>query len=344
MKYGYYPGCSLERNAIAYHQSTMAVARHLGFELNEVEDWNCCGATEYIAVNRMAAYALVGRNLALAAQQGSNGNGHASANGNGAAVEPSQLVAPCSACYLNLSKVDRYLGDSPELANKTNRALEAGGLNYTPGSVRVRHLLDVVVNDVGTEEIAAHVRAPLHNLRLAPYYGCLVVRPGFGGQFDDPEYPTSLDKLLRTLGSTVVDFPLKAHCCGGHMTQISQDTALELIRRILQNAADYQADAIVTLCPMCQINLDLFQESVNRRFNLHYELPVLYFTQVLGLAMGIEAADLGIGKEIIDARPALAKVGQAAREQEVGKGERSARPRRGDRSLPMPRMAGEKSV
>jgi heterodisulfide reductase subunit B2 len=342
MKYGYYPGCSLERNAIAYHQSTMAVARHLGMELNEVEDWNCCGATEYISVNRMAAYALIGRNLALAAQQGGTANEHAPANGNGTAVEATQLVAPCSACYLNLSKVDYYLGDSPELADTTNQALAAGGLHYTPGSVRVRHLLDVVVNDVGIEEIAAHVRAPLHHLRLAPYYGCLAVRPGFGGRFDDPEYPTSLDKLLRTLGSTVVDFPLKAHCCGGHMTQISQDTALELIRRILHNAAEYQADAIVTLCPMCQINLDLFQESVNRRFNLHYELPVLYFTQVLGLAMGIEPAELGIGKEIVDAQPALAKIGQAAREQAADKQPRAARPRRGNKSLPMPRMAGEK--
>lgn len=343
MKYGYYPGCSLERNAIAYNLSTRAVAHRLGMELNEVEDWNCCGATEYIAVNRMAAYALVGRNLALAAQQGANGAASAAPSA-APSQAVSQLVAPCSACFLNLSKVDRYLSDSPELADKTNQALAAGGLNYQPGSVRVRHLLDVVVNDVGYDEIATRVKTPLHNLRLAPYYGCLVVRPGFQGQFDDPEYPTSLDRLLQTLGATVVDFPLKAHCCGGHMTQISQDTALELIRRILQNAADYNADAIVTLCPMCQINLDLFQESVNRKFNTHYELPVLFFTQMLGLAFGMDPAELGIGKEIIDAQPALAKIGQAGHEHEVGARNGQPRPRRGDKSLPMPRMAREEQV
>ncbi|RMF34360.1 MAG: disulfide reductase, partial [Chloroflexi bacterium] len=186
MKYGYYPGCSLERNAIAYHQSAMAVAAPLGIEFVEVEDWNCCGATEYITVDLLGAHALVGRNLALAAQQ--PGNGH-------------QLVAPCSACFLNLSKTDRYMLDSPELAEKVNAALAAGGLHYTPGSVRVRHLLEVIVNDVGYDAIAAKVTNPLRGLRVAPYYGCLVVRPGYHDGFDDPEYPTSLDRLMRTLGA-----------------------------------------------------------------------------------------------------------------------------------------------
>jgi heterodisulfide reductase subunit B len=321
MKYGYYPGCSLERNASAYHQSTLAVANQLGVEFAEVEDWNCCGATEYIAVNRMPAYALVGRNLALAAQQ----------------PDCQQLVAPCSACFLNLSKVDRYLADSPELAEKVNIALDAGGLNYAPGSVRVRHLLDIIVNDVGYDAIAANVKKPLQGLRVAPYYGCLVVRPGFQGTFDDPEYPTSLDKLLRVLGAKVVDFPLKTHCCGGHMTQISQDVALELIRRLLKNAADYKADLIVTLCPMCQLNLDAFQENVNQHFKSKFNLPVLFFTQLMGLAFGMTANQLGIGKEFVDARPALSKM-QAPPAPPTSAGTAPRRPAKGDKSLPMPRM------
>ena len=295
MKYGYYPGCSLERNAIAYHQSAMAVAKALDIEFVEVDDWNCCGATEYISIDALPAYALVARNLALASQQKQNGNGN-------------QLVAPCSACYLNLQKTNHYMADSPELAQQVNTALEAGGLNYDPNSVRVRHLLDILVQDVGYDAVAEKVKKPLYNLRIAPYYGCLIVRPSFDDTYDNPEYPSCLDELMRQLGATVVDYPVKAHCCGGHMTQISEPVALELIRRLLKNAADYQADVIVTLCPMCQLNLDGYQEAVNKHFGTNYKIPILYFTQLVGLAFGIKPKKLGFGKEFVDARPALAKI------------------------------------
>ncbi len=320
MKYGYYPGCSLERNASAYHRSTMAVAAPLGLEFVEVEDWNCCGATEYIAIDVLPAYALVGRNLALAANQNNHGG---------------QLVAPCSACYLNLSKANHYMADSPQLAEQVNLALAAGGLHYRPDSVRVRHLLDIFVNDVGYEAIAEKVTKPLYDLRIAPYYGCLIVRPGFDDEFDNPEYPTSLDKLMRVLGAVVVDYPLKAHCCGGHMTQISEAIALEMIRRLLKNAADYQADVIVTLCPMCQLNLDAYQESVNKYFGTDYHIPVLYFTQLMGLAFGLPAGELGFGKEFVAATPALAKIGAepppAPKKQ-----------RRSKEALPMPSLPEER--
>lgn len=294
MKYSYYPGCSLERNAIAYHKSTMAIAKYLETEFVEVEDWNCCGATEYFSISLLPAYALVARNLALAAKQSSNGG---------------QIVAPCSACFLNLSKTDHYMSESPDLASKVNEALAAGGLNYTPGSIRVRHLLDVVVSDIGYDKIAEKVTNPLKGLKVAPYYGCMVVRPGYVGEFDDPEYPTTMDKLLKTLGADVIDYPLKAHCCGGHMTQISEPVAMDLIRRLLQNAADYEADIIVTLCPMCQLNLDAYQESVNNYFGTNFHIPVLYFTQMMGLAFNIPATELGIGKEFVDPQPALSKIG-----------------------------------
>lgn len=326
MKYGYYPGCSLERNASAYHESAMAVAAPLGVDFMEVEDWNCCGATEYIAIDLLPAYALIGRNLALAAHQ-KLGNGQSG-------VSPNQLIAPCSACFLNLSKADKYMGESPALADQVNTALAAGDLHYEPGSVHVRHLLEIFVNDVGYDAIKAKVAKPLYNLRLAPYYGCLIVRPGFHDKFDDPEYPTTLDKLMRVLGAQVVDFPLKAHCCGGHMTQISEKVALELIRRLLKNAADYEADAIVTLCPMCQLNLDGYQEAVNKAFGTSYRIPILYFTQMMGLAMGIDPQKLGFGKEFVDAAPALAKIGV-----EPPPVEKKARPPK--EALPMPGMPEE---
>ncbi len=319
MKYNYYPGCSLERNASAYHDSTMAVAKPLGIEFQEVNDCNCCGAVEFMAIDKMQAYALIARNLSLAEQQMSNGE---------------NLVAPCSACFLNLSKCDAYLSASPALADKVNKALAAGGMHYTPGQVHTRHLLDVAVNDVGYDAIAKKVSKPLYGLRVAPYYGCLIVRPGFLDKFDDPEYPTSLDKLMRTLGATVVDFPMKAHCCGGHMTQISEPVALYMIHQLLKNAADYEADVITTICPMCQLNLDAYQHNVNKAYGTHYNIPILYFTQLMGLAFGLSAKKLGFGKEFISAAPALIKIG-------VKPPKKPKKKRPSKQELPMPVMPEE---
>jgi heterodisulfide reductase subunit B len=321
MKYGYYPGCSLERNAGSYHDSAMAVAKPLGVELVEIKDWNCCGATEYFSINLLPAYALVGRNLALAESQ----------------KVSNQLVAPCSACFLNLAKTDRYMLDSPQLAESVNTALAAGELHYTPGSIRVRHLLEVIVNDVGYEEVKLRVTKPLKGLRVAPYYGCLIVRPGYGGVFDDPEHPIKFDRLMRALGAEVVDFPLKAQCCGGHMTQISEAVAFEMIRRLLQNAAEYETDVIATICPMCQLNLDAYQTNVNQLFKTNFSIPTLYFTQLMGLAFGVPPAKLGIGSEFVDAGPALSKIGVT-----VPPGEAPAKKRAAAKeALPMPQMQEE---
>ncbi|MBE0691085.1 MAG: CoB--CoM heterodisulfide reductase iron-sulfur subunit B family protein, partial [Anaerolineae bacterium] len=234
--YVYYPGCSLQATARAYDTSTKRVAERLKLTLNEIEDWNCCGATEYMSIDALPAYSLVARNLALAAETGG----------------APELVAPCSACYLNLRKTNDYMRKYKKLGEKVNQALAAGHMHYEPGSLRVRHLLDIMVQDVGYDAIGENVARPLQGLRIAPYYGCMIVRPDTGY---NTEYPTHLDKLMATLGATVVDFPMKTHCCGGHMTQISEEVAYELIRRILKNAADYGADAVVTLCPMCQLNL-----------------------------------------------------------------------------------------
>ncbi|MBI5302548.1 MAG: CoB--CoM heterodisulfide reductase iron-sulfur subunit B family protein [Chloroflexi bacterium] len=325
MKYSVFPGCSLEKGAAGfpYWQSTLAVTPPLGIELTEVDDWNCCGATEYIALNRMAAYALVARNLALAARMD----------------HFTEMIAPCSACYLNLCKADTYLTEDASLATKVNLALAEAGLQYKPGSIKTRHLLDVIVNDVGYAAVAQRVTRPLKGLRIAPYYGCLIGRPAFYGQVDDPEYPTALDKLLKVLGAEVVDYPMKAHCCGGHMTQISESVAFDLIQRLVKGAADYNADMIVTVCPMCQLNLDGFQGAMNRFYKSNYHVPVLYFTQMMGLAFGMNAATLGIGSEIVDARPALARLGV---EVPPPAEEKPARPpRKSKEALPMPEMPGQ---
>lgn len=329
MKYSVFPGCSLEKGALGYPywQSMETILKPLGIELVEVDDWNCCGATEYIALNRMAAYALVARTLALAAKTDGL----------------REMVAPCSACYLNLSKADTYLTQDAALAEKVNTALAAGGLHYKPGSVKTRHLLDVIAHDVGYKPIEDKVTKPLKGLRVAPYYGCLFGRPKLDGAVDDPEYPVALDKLMKALGAEVVDYPMKAHCCGGHMTQISEASAFDMIHRLVKGAADYKADLIVTVCPMCQMNLDGFQGAMNRYSKTDYHIPVLYFTQMMGLAFGESARTLGIGSEIVNARPALARIGV-----EVPPAEEEAKParkaRRPKEALPMPAMPGGAEV
>jgi heterodisulfide reductase subunit B len=243
-----------------------------------------------------------------------------------------ELVAPCSACYLNLTKCDKNMRESPSLTAKVNEALAAGGLSYKPGSMRVRHLLDVVVNDIGFDAIRAKVTRPLNGLKVAPYYGCFVARPGYV-PVDDPEFPVTLDRLLEALGAEVVDFPLKAQCCGGHMTQISEGMGLEMIRRLVQTASERGAKMIVTICPMCQLNLDAFQGAMNRHFGLNLHMPVLYFTQMMGLAFGIEREALGIGSELVNAREALSLIGS------VPEGDAGGPPKRvkkDEKALPMP--------
>ncbi|MBL8152605.1 MAG: CoB--CoM heterodisulfide reductase iron-sulfur subunit B family protein [Anaerolineae bacterium] len=311
--------------ARAYLDSTLAVCEPLGIELEEIQDWNCCGATEYIAVHQIASHALVGRNLALAAQQ----------------VDGTRTVmAACSACYLNLAKTNSYMQKDARLAEQVNTALAAGGLQYTPGSVRVRHLLDIIVNDIGLETIRNKVTRPLKGLRVAPYYGCMIARPDRDNRWDNVEHPVAMDRLLKTLGAEVVDFPLKTHCCGGHMTQINVSVAYELIRRLIHGADQYRADVITTLCPICQLNLDAYQGEVNRHFHMNDHMPVLYFTQLMGLAFGLEPEVLGIGKEFVDSRPALSRIGIAVPLSEPGQETAAPRPSRKkkEEGLPMPRM------
>jgi heterodisulfide reductase subunit B len=310
VKYAFYPGCSLESSSVAYALSVEAVAGRLGLELEEVEDWSCCGATEYAVLDGLAACAVAARNLALVDSR------------------HRELVAPCSACYLNLKRIDQQMAGEAALGARVNEALAAGGLHYDAGRVRVRHLLDVLYTDVGREAFRERVVEPLAGLRVAPYYGCQIVRPLNG--FDDPEYPTKLDELLGWLGAEVVDYPLKSRCCGGHLTQISEEMALELIHRLLRSAADHRAHVIACLCPMCQLNLDAYQGRVNAFFGSRFELPVLFFTQLIGLALGLGAGTLGLGKELVASAPVLAAAASehARRSKEPPPGPAARSPRK----------------
>jgi len=289
-----YPGCSMEFGARAYERSLNAISAPLDIRLHEIDDWNCCGATEYLGISRTPAYALIARNLAIAAS---------CVNGS------RELVAPCSACYLNLAKADHHMGEQPSFGSKVNEALAAGGLSYAPGSLKIRHLLDIVVNDIGPEAIEKLVVQPLTGLRLVPYLGCMVPRPDYGEHFSDHDFPTELDLLLKALGAEVVDYPLKTECCGGHMPQIGPEMGFEMIRRLIATAEHAEADAMVTICPMCQLNLDAYQGEMNQHFKTQYHMPVLFFTQMMGLAFGIDPKELGFGLELVSARNVLDTLG-----------------------------------
>ena len=285
--YTYFPGCSSSAGgAKAYGLSALAVAKALDVELVELEDWNCCGSTPYTSVDELASLCTSARNLALAEKRGLD------------------LVTPCSSCYVILSRTNSHLKEYPELRVKVDEALAAGDLEYH-GTVRVRHLLDVLVNDIGLEQIASRVKRDLSGLKVAPYYGCQVVRPG--PSFDHPESPQSLDRLIESLGAEATPFPLKARCCGGSLIIPEEDVALGLVNKLLDSAVGGGAECIITVCPLCQTNLDVYQGRVNKKFKTHYNIPVLFFTQLMGLAMGMGIKELGIEKCIVSAEKILAR-------------------------------------
>jgi len=283
--YSYFPGCSSsEGTSVAYGMSAQAIAGALGMELIELEDWNCCGSTPYGSTDELEAVCIAARDLALAEKTGLD------------------LVTPCSSCYTTLNRANSFLRQYPELKGKADECLAAGGLKYK-GEVKVRHLFEVIYNDVGLEVIESKVINPLCGLRVAPYYGCQLVRPEPG--FDDPRNPQSLDRLVASLGAEPVPFPLKDRCCGGSLIIPELDLTLCLIHKLLESAASNGAQCIVTVCPLCQINLDAYQNMVNRKFRTEYNLPVLFFTQLMGLALGVEPKSLALNKAIVSAETVL---------------------------------------
>jgi heterodisulfide reductase subunit B2 len=277
MKYLYFPGCSLRSTGRAYEESLLAVLQALEIPIEELEDWNCCGATSYVSIDETDAFALAARNLALAELQCPN--------------ETVNLIAPCSACFLVLMKTERYLEDYPDVSKKINASLDKAQLHYH-GRVDVRHPLDVFVNDYGLENIKKHVKIPLKGLKVANYYGCQMVRPF--KTFDHSHYPTTMDRLVQALGAEPVEWPLKTRCCGGSLTGTIQEAGLRLNRLLLKEAQKRDADIMLTCCPLCQHNLECYQGRINRMYDEEVDIPVAFFTQLMGVALGLSEKDLGM--------------------------------------------------
>lgn len=290
-EYAYFPGCSLENLAISYHYSALETTSKLGVNLKELEDWNCCGATAYFHVDELLAYTLSARNLAMAEKAGLD------------------LVAPCSACYKNMFFTQAHLNHDPDLKEHINSALEEDNLQFS-GNIAVHHLIDIFINDIGLEKIKDTVKQPLAGLRVAPYYGCQILRPR--KDHEDVENPSFFEDLLSAIGATPIDYALKMKCCGGSLLITSRPAAFSMVHNLLKNAVDNGAEVIATACPLCQVNLECYQQQINRDFNTHYSVPVVYFTQLVGLALGIKPKRLGLGKEFISPKKAFEAMATAA--------------------------------
>ncbi len=282
MKYAYFPGCSLKGTGRAYEESLVPVLQHLGVELQELEDWNCCGATAYMAVDEGKACAAAARNLALAERTGLR-----------------QMLAPCSACYLVLNKTRHYLQEYPAMRQVVCRALESVGLACRADTT-VRHPLDVLVHDIGRDAIRQKVSRPLKGLKVAPYYGCQIVRPY--STFDDQANPTSMDRLIEALGATVVKWPLKTKCCGGSLTGTLPEAGLRLSYILLKEAIKRGADVIATVCPLCQFNLDAYHAKIAARWE-PVRIPTVYFSQLMGLAFGLPDHQTVLHRGMVQFRP-----------------------------------------
>ncbi len=278
MKYLYYPGCSLEGTAKEYDISTRAVMEHMGVELTEIPDWNCCGASAVESVSEMLTYTLPARNLALAEKEMPGGD----------------ILIACNACYLNLLRVQLKVLPDRRLLDQVNEVLGEEGLSYT-GKCKPRHLLDILLNDIGMERVKEKVLHDLEGLIFAPYYGCHILRPY--PMFDDPEFPTSMEPVLKVLGARIHPWSMGGKCCAASLMTTHKEVSLKAVASILNAARG--ADAIVTSCPFCQMNLESYQKDASRMLGKELSFSVIYLTQLIGLAFGLSEEDVALGMNII---------------------------------------------
>lgn len=298
VRYPYYPGCSQAGSSVEYDLSTRALCRALGVGLDELHDWSCCGATPAHNVDPRLSAALSARNLNLVRRSGA-----------------AAVATPCPSCVSSL-RMAEYRMRNEGFRNGVNALLD----EPYPGGVEVKSILRVLHEDVGPEELAGRVSKPLKGLTVVPYYGCLTTRPGGIMTFDDEENPVSMDRLLQAAGATVPDFAFKTECCGASQAIPFRRAVARLSGRVLAAAAEAGADAVAVACPLCHVNLDLRRGQVNSANKFNHRMPVFYVTQLLGLALGLGEAELGIGKLCVDPRPVLG-AWRAAAEEPTGEAE-----------------------
>jgi len=290
--YAYFPGCSLTSSAGEYDTSFRLIAEALGIGLDVINDWNCCGASP--APHHWSGnlgVLLPARNMHIA------GYAH------------DAMVAPCAGCYNRHKNAQYELAGSEELREQAARVLREP-VRY---EIEILNLVELLVREVEPDELASRTEGRLEGLNLATYYGCLMTRPAKIMNFDNARNPVSMKPLLKATGAEAGHFPFKSECCGSYMGLAKKEIVLRASRRIIEVAEGMGFDAIVTACPLCHQNLDLRQGQINKAFGTSIEMPILYFSQVLGLALGMSADDLGIDSHMVSAQKLLGKIGQGDR-------------------------------
>ncbi|MGI6655607.1 MAG: CoB--CoM heterodisulfide reductase iron-sulfur subunit B family protein [Desulfobulbus sp.] len=286
----YYPGCSGQGTSIEYDRSTRAICKALDVNLVEPDDWSCCGSTPAHTVSHLLSAALAARNLALVEAMGLD-----------------IVITPCPSCLSNLRTAVHKMED-PEFRDQVNALLD------TPfqGEVKVQSVLQVLTEQVDPETIKSKVVKPLTGLKVACYYGCIMNRPPELMRFDDHENPMAMDNLMRLLGAEVVPFPLKVECCGAACGVPRPDIVARLSGKLLDAGVRLGADAFVTACPLCQMNLDMRQGQINSAMGTRFKVPIFYYTQLLGYALGLDRSELGFKKLCVSPKPLLKTLQQPA--------------------------------
>jgi heterodisulfide reductase subunit B len=290
MKISYYPGCTLKSNAKNFEDSTLCSLKELGVDVQELKRWNCCGTVYSLATDDLMHHLASIRNLIRAKE-----------------AQTDAVMTLCAMCYNTLKRVNERVKADPESLEKIHKFMDEEDVPYQ-GDVKVLHLLELLRDDIKFENIAKKVRKPVKGLKVASYYGCLLVRPkGIG--LDDMENPVVLDNLMTTLGAKAVDFPYKTECCGAYQTVDKPQTIAERTYNILTSARSHGADVVAVSCPLCAFNLDHRQKETLQRYSEFKKMPILYFTQIMAIALGCGEEDLRFDLHYVDPRPLLKQKG-----------------------------------
>jgi heterodisulfide reductase subunit B len=288
-QYSFYPGCSSERKASAsnYMVSVEAMCKTLDVELNEIPDWNCCGASiGYAEGGELPRHAMNARNIALSEKHNAG----------------QDIVATCAACWLGTKETHERIEHSPTLLGDIKEVLKEAGLESDyKGEVNIRHMVEVLIEDIGYEEMGKHVKKPLEGIKIAGYVGCQTNRPfGVAGEsFESPKY---LDKLVETMGAEAMEkYDQKVTCCGGALAFSEPEKSQAQIKKIIESAYDHGAEMIVTPCPVCQMNVEVYQDQINKRYGTKFNIPVTYYSQLMAVAYGSSAKEAGLDGNIVRA-------------------------------------------
>ena len=294
MKYAFYPGCVSQGGAPELYPATQIICQRLGIELEEIRAWTCCGAGVMQEKNQLFGDTLNARTLAKAEQLGMT------------------IMTICSTCQGVMGQANKRMQD-PGYLSEVNSYLAEESLEYK-GTAEIKHLLWILIEDYGLENLAPYITRSLGNLRIAPFYGCYIVRPTEAlGIEEHPERQTSLETLIKSIGAVLVDFAGKTRCCGFPILTINEKNSMAMVGKHTSEAKDLGADAMVTPCPLCHLNLDGFQPKASKQIQRPIDLPILHLPQLIGLAMGISPGELGLKKHIISTTPLELKLGAGSR-------------------------------